>query len=120
MSHEHAVSMPRRVVLSSAVMASGSLLLRPRCLWAAGASELPALSFIVVSDTHLGYHDQPRAALYNLDRQLEAQHAPGHNPPEFRPGYTLVTLQKGEMRLAYKPVGAPVAVHHACRLPSTQ
>ena len=303
MSNEHAVSIPRRVVLSSAVVAGGPLLLRPRCLWTAGASGLPALSFIVVSDTHLGYHDQPRAAqrweatakeideaagelvlhlgdvvdggresqypvylaarklirkpiheipgnhdpeklfakyvrrqidtvvelkwlrflllnnsrttshdgflsdeqlewidgqcrdarkqnqfialcmhvpahtnqhpdrgwyvkpesgqtrlydivtthqnrvlalmhghfhnglrgwddhapvheicfpsaLYNLDRRLEAQHAPGYNPPEFRPGYTLVTIQRGEMRLAYKPVGAPVAVRHACRLRS--
>ena len=305
MGDEHLVRIPRRVVLSSAVVVGGPLLLRPRCLWAAGASELPALSFIVVSDTHLGYHDQPRAArqwkatakeidkaagelvlhlgdvvdggresqypvyletrklirkpiheipgnhdpeklfakyvrrqidtvvelkwlrflllnnsrttshdgflseeqlawidaqcrdarkqnqfialcmhvpahtnqhpdrgwyvkpesgqtrlydivtthqdrvlalmhghfhnglrgwddhapvheicfpsaLYNLDRRLEAQNAPGYNPPEFRPGYTLVTIQRGEMRLAYKPVGAPVAVHHACRLPSTQ
>ena len=205
MDNKHLVSIPRRVVLSSAVMASGPLLLRPPCLWAAGAFELPALSFIVVSDTHLGYRDQPRAAqrweatakeidkaagelvlhlgdvvdggresqypvyletrklirtklydivtthqdrmlalmhghfhnglrgwddhtpvheicfpsaLYNLDRRLEAQHAPGYNPPEFRPGYTIVTIQSGEMRLAYKPVGAPVAVHHACRLRS--
>jgi predicted phosphodiesterase len=48
------------------------------------------------------------SALYNLDRKLEQQHAPGYNLPEFRPGYTLVTLDGAKCQLAYKPVGAAV------------
>ena len=46
------------------------------------------------------------SALYNLDRRLEAQMAPGYNPSEFRPGYTLVSIKDGALRLRYQPVGA--------------
>ena len=45
------------------------------------------------------------SALYNLDRRLEEQKAPGYNLPEFRPGYTLVTIDQGMMQLQYQPVG---------------
>jgi len=44
------------------------------------------------------------SALYNRDRRLEEQQAPGYNPLEFRPGYTLVEIRDGSMRLQYKPV----------------
>lgn len=46
------------------------------------------------------------SALYNGDRHLEEQGAPGYNLPEFRPGFTLVTLESGAMRLQYKPLGS--------------
>jgi predicted phosphodiesterase len=45
------------------------------------------------------------SALYNQDRRLEEQKAPGYNLPEFRPGYTLVTINEGMMQLQYQPVG---------------
>jgi len=45
------------------------------------------------------------SALYNRDRRLEEQQAPGYNLPEFRPGYTLVTIDGNVMRLRYQPVG---------------
>ncbi len=51
----------RRVFLQCAFTAGGSLLLRPAALQAAG-KKLPELRFAVVSDTHLGYRDQPTAA----------------------------------------------------------
>jgi 3',5'-cyclic AMP phosphodiesterase CpdA len=50
------------------------------------------------------------SALYNGDRKLEAQQAPGYNPLEFRPGYTLVTIEDRAMKLQYKPVGAEASV----------
>lgn len=46
------------------------------------------------------------SALYNRDRRLEAQNAPGYNLPEFRPGFTLVTIDAGAMTLRYQCVGA--------------
>ncbi len=58
------------------------------------------------------------SALYNLDRKLEDQKAPGYNPAEFRPGFTLVTIEAGVMDLTYKPVGADEAVSKKCKLPS--
>ena len=54
------------------------------------------------------------SVLYNLDRGLEAQKAPGYNPPEFRPGYTLVSLQQGIMKLHYKPIGEDATVEKRC------
>ena len=58
------------------------------------------------------------SVLYNLDRKLEDQNAPGYNPQEFRPGYTLVTIEAGAMTLSYKPVGAVALVSKSCKLPS--
>ena len=46
------------------------------------------------------------SALYNLDRKLEEQKAPGYNLPEFRPGYTLATIKQGAVTFRYQPVGA--------------
>ena len=46
------------------------------------------------------------SALYNLNRQLEEQKAPGYNLNEFRPGYTLVALEGRKMTLKYKPTEA--------------
>lgn len=46
------------------------------------------------------------SALYNLDRKLEQQGAPGYNLPEFRPGYTLVTIEGGKLSLRYQPSGS--------------
>jgi calcineurin-like phosphoesterase family protein len=45
------------------------------------------------------------SALYNQDRNLQQQQAPGYNLPEFRPGFTLVTVSSSGMTLRYKPVG---------------
>ena len=49
-------------------------------------------------------------------KRLEEQKAPGYNPLEFRPGYTLVTIDGGVMKLKYKPVAADASVERACRL----
>ncbi len=54
------------------------------------------------------------SALYNLDRGLEKQSAPGFNPLEFREGYTLVTIRDGAMTLRYKPTGSEPSVEKAC------
>ena len=50
------------------------------------------------------------SALYNLDRKLEEKQAAGYNPPEFRPGYTLVNIRDGVMELSYQPTGAEPTV----------
>ncbi|MDB4864108.1 hypothetical protein OAI33_12520 [Pirellulaceae bacterium] len=54
--------------------------------------------------------------LYNLDRNLEMQDAEGYNPLEFRPGYTIVTIENGLMTLAHKPLGAEVVITKDCEL----
>lgn len=46
------------------------------------------------------------SALYNLDRQLEKQNAPGYNPVEFRPGFTRVTVTSETLSLEYQPLEA--------------
>lgn len=56
------------------------------------------------------------SALYNRDRRLGQQKAPGYNLPEFRPGYTLVTIRDGAMALRYKPVGIGETAEKRCRL----
>lgn len=56
------------------------------------------------------------SALYNRDRRLEEQKAPGYNPKEFRPGFTLVTIEAGVMKLTYKPVDAKETVAKHCEL----
>jgi hypothetical protein len=48
------------------------------------------------------------SVLYILNRKLESQNAPGYNLPEFRPGYTQVSLKGSEITLAYKPLGEDV------------
>ncbi len=50
------------------------------------------------------------SALYNLNRRLEQQKAPGYNLKEFRPGYVLVTLEGRKMTLRYKPLEAKATV----------
>ena len=45
------------------------------------------------------------SALYNLDRKLEKQDAPGYNLAEFRPGFTQVSIERGVMKLGYQPTG---------------
>ncbi|HUE70584.1 MAG TPA: hypothetical protein VMP01_06815 [Pirellulaceae bacterium] len=68
-----------------------------------------------------GWSDRPRpegapiheivftSALYNQDRKLTEQKAPGYNLSEFRPGYTLVEIRGQILTLRYKPLGAEVA-----------
>lgn len=55
------------------------------------------------------------SVLYNLDRRLEAQGAPGFNPSEFRPGYTLATISGGSLQLQYKPIGHEPSVERRCQ-----
>ena len=50
------------------------------------------------------------SALYNQNRRLEEQQAPGYNLDEFRPGYTLLKLDGKSMQLRYQPVGVAEAV----------
>lgn len=50
------------------------------------------------------------SALYNQDRQLEKQKAAGYNLPEFRPGFTQVTIADGWMSLHYQVTGVQAAV----------
>lgn len=62
-------------------------------------------------DDHQGLHEICfPSALYNLDRKLQEQRAPGYNPLEFRPGYTLVRLHDGLLDLQYQPTGAEASV----------
>ena len=42
------------------------------------------------------------SALYNLDRKLEEQRAPGYNPLEFRAGYTRVKITSREIQLRFQ------------------
>lgn len=60
------------------------------------------------------------SALYNLDRRLEEQMAPGYNLPEFRPGYTRVTIDKGTLQLIYQPVGVAESREKTYRLNQLQ
>ena len=41
----------------------------------------------------------------NKKRGLEEKMAPGYNPDEFRPGYTLAEINGGTLTLTYKPTG---------------
>ncbi len=42
--------------------------------------------------------------LYNGDRKLMQQGAPGYNLPEFRPGWVQVRIARGTMQLQYRPL----------------
>lgn len=55
------------------------------------------------------------SALYNQDRKLTEQNAPGYNLTEFRPGYTQVTIRNGTMILRYHPLGVAGSVEKECR-----
>ncbi|MGE3807096.1 MAG: metallophosphoesterase [Gemmataceae bacterium] len=59
------------------------------------------------------------SALYNQDRQLEKQKAPGYNLSEFGPGFVVATLDKGLLLLRYQPVEAESkeATTKRCSLP---
>ncbi|QDU29602.1 cyclic 3',5'-adenosine monophosphate phosphodiesterase [Anatilimnocola aggregata] len=64
-----------------------------------------------------GWHDHGKlhevcfpSALYNLDRQLEAKQAPGYNPVEYRPGYTLVKITDKEIQLRFQATDAADAL----------
>jgi 3',5'-cyclic AMP phosphodiesterase CpdA len=59
------------------------------------------------------------SVLYNKSRRLEEQRAPGYNPLEFRPGYTLVRIADGRVHLRYKPTGEEPSVEHVCPVPQT-
>ncbi len=56
------------------------------------------------------------SALYNLDRGLERQKAPGYNVNEFRPGFTLVTIEDGIMKLTYNPLATDETAVRQCPL----
>lgn len=56
------------------------------------------------------------SALYNQDRQLARQNAPGFYLSEMRPGYVRVTIDREGMRLRYKPVGVEQTADRLCRL----
>ena len=45
------------------------------------------------------------SALYNQDRKLEEQKAPGFNPLEFRPGFSAITLRKDKLLIDYRVTG---------------
>ena len=62
-------------------------------------------------DDHAPVHEVVfPSALYNQDRRLEQQSAPGYNLPEFRPGYTLAEIRGETLTLRYKPLGQDPAV----------
>lgn len=47
------------------------------------------------------------SALYNQDRKLEEQKAPGYNLPEFRPGFTELHVTGRGIKLAYRTLEGP-------------
>lgn len=56
------------------------------------------------------------SVLYNLNRKLEEQKAPGYNVDEFRPGYTLIEIEGGRLKLRYKPVNVTEEANKICEL----
>lgn len=50
------------------------------------------------------------SALYNEDRKLEAQKAPGYNPVEFRPGFSRVTIRDSAIDLRFYALAAGEAL----------
>jgi 3',5'-cyclic AMP phosphodiesterase CpdA len=56
------------------------------------------------------------SALYNQDRELTKQKAPGYNLAEFRPGYTQASIKEGSLALRYRPIGADRAAETVCDL----
>lgn len=70
------VSLHRRAFIGTLAAGVGSLAVRPAGLQAAGRA-LTDLSFIVVTDTHLGYQDKPAAANLWRKTAAEIEAAPG-------------------------------------------
>jgi 3',5'-cyclic AMP phosphodiesterase CpdA len=60
------------------------------------------------------------SALYNQDRRLAEQKAPGFYLPELRPGFVRVTLDRAGMTLRYQPLGADRTTDRVCPLPQWQ
>lgn len=57
------------------------------------------------------------SALYNQDRKLADQKAPGFYLAEMRPGFVQLKIEKGQMKLRYQPVGAAEGAEKICPLP---
>src|SRR5690606_26325921 len=57
------------------------------------------------------------SALYNQDRRLAQQKAPGFYLPELRPGFVQVTLGPDGMMLRYHPLGEKPTAEKVCPLP---
>jgi predicted phosphodiesterase len=57
------------------------------------------------------------SALYNQDRRLAEQKAPGYSLAELRPGFVRVSLLREGMRLRYRPVGVADSAEKLCPLP---
>lgn len=57
------------------------------------------------------------SALYNQDRRLEEQKAPGYNLTEFRPGFTKVTIADGRLKLKFHVVAVGETVGKEWKLP---
>lgn len=56
-------------------------------------------------DNHAPVHEIVfPSTLYNLDRKLEEQMAPGYNLPAFRPGFTRLTINGGGMQLRFQAI----------------
>lgn len=79
---DHAMSVPsrstltRRTFLSTCAVGAGTLLLHPPALRAADAG-LKEISFLVVSDTHVGYRKRPSAAIQWEKTAAELDRLPG-------------------------------------------
>jgi len=56
------------------------------------------------------------SALYNQNRDLTNQRAPGYNLDEFRPGYTLVTIEQGQLKLQFKVVAQDASAQRALNI----
>lgn len=50
------------------------------------------------------------SALYNQDRKLEEQQAPGYNPVEFRPGFSCVKITSSEIQIRFQAQGKADAI----------
>ena len=66
----------RRAFLGALGAGIGGLVFRPACLNAAGR-KLSEISFVVVTDTHLGYQDEDKAAKLWSNTAAEIEAAPG-------------------------------------------
>lgn len=55
------------------------------------------------------------SALYNQDRKLEEQKAPGYNLDEFRPAWCVVTLEGGQLNVQLRAIGAGDAAAKSLR-----
>lgn len=57
------------------------------------------------------------SALYNRNRNLAEQKAPGYYLTEFRPGFVEVALRASGMTLHYRPLDNQEGTRHECALP---